>query len=60
MLKYALKTDGLNFTSDLLTPEEDLVLSNTSTPGDLLSNLSSTTREGDREDVMDKIIRAIE
>lgn len=60
MLKYALKTDGLNFTSDLLTPKEDLVLSNTSTPGDLLSNLSSTTREGDREDVMDKIIRAIE
>lgn len=60
MLKYALKTDGLNFTSDLLTPEADLVLSNTPTPEDLLSNLSSTTRERDREDVMDRIIRAIE
>lgn len=60
MLKYALKTDGLNFTSDLLTPEADLVLSNTATTGDLLRSLSSTIREDKREDVMDNIIRAIE
>lgn len=59
MLKFALKTDGLNFTTDLLTPEEDLVLRKEPNPG-LLGSLSSTSREDEREDFMDSIVRAIE
>lgn len=59
MYKFGLKTDFMNFTADIITPENDLLQENT-TRRDLLGDLSSSSRADQREDVMDNIIRAID
>jgi len=57
MLKFALHQDAMDFTSDLLTHEEDL------RPGDSQDLLLSLTRPhvsvNERENVMDSIVRSI-
>jgi hypothetical protein len=58
MLKYTLNhLSTLDFTSDLLTAEAELVMD---TNVDLLANLMSASGDLMRENVMDKIVMEIE
>jgi hypothetical protein len=57
MLKFGLHQDAMDFTSDVLTPEADLV---TPRPKAILSKFAqSSANENDSEDVMDQVVRAI-
>ena len=57
MLKFALHQEHLDFTSDLMTLETDLVRRQ---PGDLLSRLALPfVNAEDQEDAMDQILRSI-
>jgi hypothetical protein len=57
MLKYILNSSNLDFTSDLLTPEANLVMD---TNVDLLANLTFAAGDLMRENAMDKIVVEIE
>jgi hypothetical protein len=57
MLKYILNSSTMDFTSDILTPEADLIMD---TNVDLLANLSFATGDLMRENAMDKIVVEIE
>jgi hypothetical protein len=56
-LKFAYQKDSLDFTSGLLTPEDELVRRQ---PGDLLSRLALPfVNNEDQEDMMDQVLRSI-
>lgn len=57
MLKYSLNHSAMDFTSDLLTSEAELV---TDTNVDLLANLLSARGDLMRENAMDSIVVEIE
>ena len=60
MLKFGLRTELFDFTSHLLTPEDDLTLGMGSAPDFLAELMNAGDADASREDVMDKIIREIE
>jgi hypothetical protein len=56
MLKFAIRQDAMDFTSDLLTREADLVSGGSQ---DLLLSLAKPVSADEREDLMDRIVRSI-
>lgn len=59
MLKFAWKKEAMNFTSHILTSEQDMLEDPHFTSPDLLGQLTAPVSYRERENVMDRIVQAI-